>query len=147
MTSNLCAALDRANISSRYGTLIIANTLLSLNMNIENYNISHRTVHRSRIKFRKSIAVGLRNEFNIDYRYVLHWDGKILKDIIGTQTVDRLPIVLSIADVQQLIGVPKMNKNHAETQTSAIIATLDQGQVRSHIKAMCFDTTSVNTGI
>lgn len=147
MTSDLSAALDRANVSSRNATFIIASTLASIGANVANYNLSHRTVHRSRIHFRKSIAEGLKNNFNIDDRYVLHWDGKILKDIIGPKSVDRLPILLSVSGVEQLLGVPKMVKGDAESQTTAIITTLNKWKIGSHIKAMCFDTAAVNTGI
>lgn len=146
ITPDLCAALDRANIRSRNAIFIIASLLTSIGLNIANYNLSHRTIHRCRIKFRKYIATGLKNEFNIDDRFVLHWDGKILQDLIDPQSVERLPILLSVSGVEQLLGVPKMAKSDSESQTSAIITILKQWHVGSRIKAMCFDTTAVNTG-
>lgn len=146
MTPDLCAALDRANISSRNAVFIIASLLISIGLNIADHNLSHRTVHRCRIKFRKCIATELKNEFNIDDRYVLHWDGKILQDLIDGQSVERLPILLSVSGVEQLLGVPKMTRGDAQSQTSAIISTLNQWHVDSRIKAICFDTTAVNTG-
>ncbi|XP_074101089.1 uncharacterized protein LOC141528769 [Cotesia typhae] len=40
-----------------------------------------------------------------------------------------------------------MNSGSAENQTATILSTLNQWGIISYIKAMCFDTTAVNTGI
>lgn len=118
-----------------------------MGINIDNVNLNHATINRSRIRFRAKIAEGLKNDFQIDNRYVVHWDGKILSDIVDKKSVDRLPVILSVGDVDQLLGVPKMANGTAMNQASAIIDTLNQRNVTSHVKAMCYDTTSVNTGI
>ncbi|XP_074113966.1 uncharacterized protein LOC141537025 [Cotesia typhae] len=40
-----------------------------------------------------------------------------------------------------------MNSGTADNQTSAILSTLSEWGITNYVKAMCFDTTAVNTGI
>lgn len=61
----------------------------------------------------------------------MHWNGKILSDIASTKTVD----------------VPKADDGSALKQACAVINTLNQWKVASCVKAMCFDTPPVNTGM
>ncbi|GBP71070.1 hypothetical protein EVAR_49408_1 [Eumeta japonica] len=42
---------------------------------------------------------------------------------------------------------PKMDSESAQNQTTAILRTLDEWGLSRYVKAMCFDTTAVNTGI
>ena len=38
--------------------------------------------------------------------FVVHWDGKMMKDITGQETVDRLPILVSMNGCSKLLSVP-----------------------------------------
>ena len=40
----------------------------------------------------------------------VHWHGKLLEDITGNETVDRLPILISGSGKEQLLGVPKIDR-------------------------------------
>lgn len=146
LTPELISALDRANVSSRNAVFIIAPVLSSLGINVEATTLSHRTIHRTRMLLRKDIAVGLKDNFKTHDKYVVHWDGKILSDIAESKFVDRLPILLTGLGTEQLLGVPKMSSGTAENQASAILSTLNHWGIIRYIKAMCFDTTAVNTG-
>lgn len=146
MTSELAAALDRANVSSRMATYIIAALLSSLNIDCASVNFSHLTIHRAREKFRKETTLNLKTNLETD-NYVLHFDGKLLSDITGTEQVDRLPIILSSSGKFQLIGVPKLESGTGKNQASAIIKTVKQWNISTdNIKALCSDTTASNTG-
>ncbi|XP_044577706.1 uncharacterized protein LOC123260590 [Cotesia glomerata] len=147
LTPELISALDRANVSSRNAMFIIAPILTSVGINIEDTTLSYSTIQRTRMMFRKDLAQGLKNDFKTHDKYVVHWDGKILQDITGSKSVDRLPILLTAFGIEQLLGVPKMDSGTAENQTSAILRTLNEWSLTRYIKAMCFDTTNVNTGI
>ncbi|XP_074111077.1 uncharacterized protein LOC141535152 [Cotesia typhae] len=137
MTPELAAALDRANVTSRMATYIIAALLSSLNIDCASVNFSHVTIHRAREKFRKEAALNLKTNLETD-NYVLHFDGKLLSDITGTEQVDRLPIIL----------VPKLESGTGQNQASAIIKTVKQWDINTdNIKALCSDTTASNTGI
>ncbi|XP_044579240.1 uncharacterized protein LOC123261589 [Cotesia glomerata] len=147
LTPELISALDRANVSSRNAMFIIAPVLSSVGVNVEDTTLSYRTIQRTRMLLRKDIAIGLKDNFKAHDKYVVHWDGKILNDISESKFVDRLPIILTAFGTEQLLGVPKMNSGSAENQTATILSTLNQWGIISYIKAMCFDTTAVNTGI
>ncbi|XP_073972974.1 uncharacterized protein [Rhodnius prolixus] len=147
LTPELISALDRANVSSRDAMFIIAPVLSSVGVNIEDTTLSYRTIQRTRMLLRKDIAIGLKDNFKAHDKYVVHWDGKILNDIAESKCVDRLPILLTAFGTEQLLGVPKMNSGSAENQAAAILSTLNQWGIIHYIKAMCFDTTAVNTGI
>lgn len=106
MTPELAAALDRANISSRNATFVLAAAFSSVALDIETLNLSTSTIRRGRMRLRKDIAEGLKTEFKIEDRYTVHWDGKILSDIVTGKSVDRIAILISTSETTQLLGVP-----------------------------------------
>lgn len=146
ITPELAAALDRANVSSRNATYILAATLKSLGIDIQSVNLSYKTIQRNRIFHRKNIAEGLREDLKFNDNYVVHWDGKLLSDIVGTEVVDRLPILLTSCGSEQLLGVPKIDSGTGVEQALAVQSTLKQWGVSDYVKAMCFDTAATNTG-
>ncbi|KAG8176621.1 hypothetical protein JTE90_028603 [Oedothorax gibbosus] len=59
------------------------------------YNVNPSSIRRERIKYRQKIAKGLKQEFKPGVTFCIHWDGKMLEDITGKESVDRLPILVS----------------------------------------------------
>lgn len=56
--------------------------------------------------------------FERDQPLITHWDGKMLEDIAGNETIDWLPVQISGHDKTQLLGVPKTDHEtgkHAAT--------------------------------
>lgn len=147
MTPELCASLDRAKVTHRNAIFILAAAYKSVGIDLSTLNLSYSTIYRERMKYRSSIAKDLKSEFHKDDRYVVHWDGKILSDIKGTETVDRIAVLLSVSGVDQFLGVPKADDGSALKQASAVIDTLNEWEVAPYVRAMCFDTPTVNTGI
>ncbi|XP_046481517.1 uncharacterized protein [Neodiprion pinetum] len=147
MTPELVSALDRANVTSRNATFILAPAYQSIGIDIETLNLSYSTIRRARLRFRQAIAEHLKEKFKTEDRYTVHWDGKILTDLTGSESVDRIAIILSTSNVNQLLGVPKIFDGTAENHAVAILNTLEDWKVTPYIKAMCFDTPAVNTGI
>ena len=49
------------------------------------------------------------NDQNIRGQNV-HWDGKMMEDLTSLENVDRLHIIVSSAEEEQLLGVPKLLK-------------------------------------
>lgn len=41
------------------------------------------------------MADNLKNIFRVDVLLVVHWDGKLLKDLTGNDHVDRFPIIVT----------------------------------------------------
>ncbi|BES92280.1 Hypothetical protein NTJ_05089 [Nesidiocoris tenuis] len=70
----------------------------------------------------------------------------MLEDITGHETVDRLPILASGNNVDQLLAVPKLASGTGESIASAVFETLLQWDLLSKARGMSFDTTSSNTG-
>ncbi|GBO99108.1 hypothetical protein EVAR_100864_1 [Eumeta japonica] len=60
------------------------------------------------------IAESLKKEFKSETPLTVHWDGKLIEDITGHETVDRLPILVSGNGVDQLLSVPKLNRGTGE---------------------------------
>ncbi|XP_044578869.1 uncharacterized protein LOC123261344 [Cotesia glomerata] len=147
ITPNLAAALDRANVSNRNATYILAATLQSVGIDLRNVNLSYKTIQRNRILLRKEIAEGLKKDLKFNDNYVVHWDGKLLSDIVGADVVDRLPILLTSSGAEQLLGIPKIGAGTGIEQASAVNSTLKHWGVSDYVKAVCFDTAYTNTGI
>lgn len=147
MTPELSSALDRSNVSSRNAAFIVMAVVKSLGHDPDRVNISHRLIHRDRNKMRKMMAIDIKKKNFAAENVILHWDGKLLPDCGGTQKVDRLPIVLSGLDYEQLLAVPKLNSGTGFNQAQAIVAELNRWDIVDKLKGMCFDTAYVNSGV
>lgn len=146
ITPALAAALDRTQTSSRDATYILAAAASSLGFDINDINLSASSIHRKRIRLRKKVAREVKENCKLPNYLVVHWDGKHLPESTGGVMVERLPIVVSGLETEQLLGVPKLCTGSGANQSKAIIKVLDEWNLSQHIKAMCFDTTSTNTG-
>ena len=83
--------------------------------------------------------------FIADVPLVVHWDGKLIRDLTGKQ-VDRLPILVSGLGISQLLAVAKLQAGTGQAQANAVIDAVEDWGIANQIRAMCFDTTSSNTG-
>lgn len=63
------------------------------------------------------------------------------------ETVDRLAVIVSGEDVMKLLGVPIITNGTGEAQAQAVYDLLQTWNIEDRIVAMCFDTTSSNTGL
>lgn len=88
----------------------------------------------------------MKNAFKSNTLLTLHWDGKLLEDIAGRETVDRLPVLVSGAGVEQLLAVPKMPSGTGEAAANAVYETAVSWNICDQVKCMSFDTTAANTG-
>ena len=60
--------------------------------------------------------------------------------------MDRLPVLVSGKQVSQLLTVAKLPSGTGQAQASAVVEALKDWDVGARVNAMCFDTTSSNTG-
>lgn len=142
----LAASLDVAKLSDRGAAVVITPVLQNLGHNPAEYKVSYASIRRERMKHRKAIAEGLKAEFRSEVPLTIHWDGKLLPDITGKETVDRLPILVSGDGVDQLLAVPKLPSGTGEASADAVYQAALAWGLCDSIKAMSFDTTAVNTG-
>lgn len=142
MTPELSSALDRSNVSSRNAAYIVIAVAKSLGHDPKKINVSHR----DRNKMRKMMVIDIKKNNSAVKNVILHWDGKLLPDFGGTEKVDRLPIVLSGLNYEQLLAVPKLNSGTGFNQAQSIVAELKRWDIVNNVKGMCFDTAYVNSG-
>jgi len=95
---------------------------------------------------RQSVAQSLKSDFKPTVSLTIHCDGKLLEDITGKQTVERLPILVSGEGIDELLAVPKLPAGTGEAAASAVFDCAASWGLCDRIKAMSFDTTPVNTG-
>ncbi|XP_057336479.1 uncharacterized protein LOC130675041 [Microplitis mediator] len=148
MTPELVSALDRTKTSDRNAMYIISAVITSLGFDIDKYNLSYTTIRNARISMREEIAETLKDDIRDNTQgLVVHWDGKLLPTLINTLKVERLPIIVSGQNIEQLLGVPIVEEATGINQAEIIYKVLNEWNISSRIKAMCFDTTAVNTGV
>ncbi|KAK2708416.1 hypothetical protein QYM36_014133, partial [Artemia franciscana] len=146
VTPELAAALDRTKVSDRKAVFVIAETAKSLGMTIDQLALNRDSVRRLRAKHRIHSSASIRAKFQSDVPLVVHWDGKLIPDLIGKEKVDRLPVLVSGKKVLQLLTVAKLPSETGEAQASAVFGAIEDWGIPGNIRAMCFDTTSSNTG-
>lgn len=147
LTTDLAVSLDAAKLSHRKATIVLTKTLQSVGKDPSEYSVNYSSIQRQRSKHRKAVATDLKKEFKPEVPLTVHWDGKLIEDIAGHQTVDRLPILVSGQGVDQLLAVPKLDRGTGEACASAVYETVTSWNLEDNIKCLCFDTTAVNTGL
>jgi len=148
LTTKLVAALDKCKVSDRDATHLLFATAEALGHKIDNLVINRSSIHREREKLRKERAIDLRNEFQVNLfkNAVIHWDGKLLPSLTSKTLVDRLPVIISSNNQEQLLGVPKLTIGTGEEQAENVFKIIEEWGLNEFIVALCCDTTSSNTG-
>ena len=146
ITPTLAAALDRAKVSDRKATSLLFETAKAFGDNIENLNINRSTIRRQRQLQRKNLALKLKAEFSSDMPLSVHWDGKLMQDLISYKHIDRLPILVSGNGVSQLLRVQKIPNGTGKEQAKAVVDALEDWNLADKVVSMVFDTTAANTG-
>lgn len=146
MTPKVLAALNRTGTSVRQATHILAAATEAFGFELTDVNLSRATVHRARERGRGELATQLKSTLQVAKVLVLHWDGKLLPDNETAGKIERLPIIVTGLDTEQLLGVPKLKSGTGENCAKALISAINDWGVSDRIKALCFDTTSCNTG-
>jgi hypothetical protein len=148
MTSRVTASLDKCKVCDRDAIHIITAILEALSLNINDFVLSRSSVKRAREMFRKESATSIKSKFsdiNLDF-VVIHWDSKILTDIMGKSNIDRLPVAATAPGIEQLLGVPGLTSCTGSEVSSAVYDILLEWSLEDKIQAMVVDTTASNTG-
>jgi hypothetical protein len=107
MNSRLASASDKFKVSDRDAVhLSIACA------EVFNVDVNDNAINRSSIKisFRYQISSEIKTAFhqlNLN-SVVVYWDSKIFPNLIGTENVYRLPVIITAPNVVQLLGVPHL---------------------------------------
>lgn len=77
----------------------------------------------------------------------VHWDGKMLPALDTRKSKEeRLPIVISYEDKEQLIAVPKLENSSGMEQSEAVWNAILDWNLEDRVQIFCCDTTASNTG-
>ena len=77
---------------------------------------------------------------------VVHWDGKLLPKLLQKEYAERLAILVSKGDDEQLLGVPVLENSTGISQAEAVCDSIEEWGIGDKIVGICFDTTASNTG-
>lgn len=77
----------------------------------------------------------------------MHFDGKMLPDLIGNKMVERIAVLVSYNGTSKFLGAPKIDSSSGINIANAVYNVLTQWNIVDSVKSMCFDTTSHNTGV
>lgn len=146
MTSRLSAALDKCKISGRDTVHLLTAAAESFQVNFLEFTINRSTIKREH--FHKQSAEAIKSTFfDLNLNYVnVHWDSKLLPNIISKENVDRLPIIISSSNVEKLLGVNALASDTGKEISSAVYNLLLDWDLIVKVQAFVFDTTSSNSG-
>ena len=65
---------------------------------------------------------------------------------VNEKAVERLPIIVTGTDMEQILDIPKLNNASGEAQAIPVFNTLEKWELKNKINALCCDTTASNTG-
>lgn len=143
------AALDRTNVSERKPVFVVAETAKSLGQNIDALPLNTKQRLDSSTESRTPSSdryANIKAEFQGNVPLVVHWDGKLIQHLTGKEKVDRLPVLVSGKGVSQLLTVAKLPTGTGKAQADAVFEAIEDWGIANSIRAMCFDTSSSNTG-
>ncbi|XP_050530606.1 uncharacterized protein LOC126899603 [Daktulosphaira vitifoliae] len=148
LTDKLAAAFDRCKISDRDAVHILMATAESFGLDTSELIINKTSINNFRKRFRENRMKKISNNFNLSTLgpCTIHWDGKLLPSLSGHQLVERLPIIVSNNNIEQLLDVPEISSGSGQSQAAAVYAALEKWSLTDKVKSLCCDTTASNTG-
>ncbi|KAG7159286.1 hypothetical protein Hamer_G029936 [Homarus americanus] len=140
---------DRLRISNNEIVSVVAAVLRSANQpgDLSEFRISRETARRARASHRRQVAAAQREAFTPPPHAVVHWDGKLVKNVVGEEE-HRQAIFISGRGHEEgkLLAVLPVKDGTGLTQARATARAIEDWSCASNVKALCFDTTSSNTG-
>ena len=95
-------------MSGRKAAFIIAQTAKSLGQNIDELALNRDSICRNRVPHRGQRAANIKAKIQGNFPLVVHWDGKLIPDLIGKKKVDRLLVLVSGKGISRLLTVAKI---------------------------------------
>ena len=92
-------------------------------------------------------AEKIKEDFKCEDIAQINFDAKLLANLGGFDSVNRLAIVLSFENCNQILSIAKTDNGSGEVEANAVMAALDEWGLSDKVVASGFDTTSSNTGV
>ena len=143
------SVLDKCKISSRDAVHLIIAIADALGHKVDTLIVNASSIHRYREKIREAKAAHIKEVFkNMEFdSLVVHWDGKMLYNMVKHEVLDRLPILVSNNEIEKLIGIPELSNGTGKSQAEAVCEVLEDWGLSDRVKALSCDTTPSNFGI
>ena len=103
------------------------------------------------VTFSVKAAEAIKNKFRVESKssvLQIHWDGKLLPDLEDIHhLVYRLAITVSGKNIDQILGIPKLERGTGVAMSESIVQMLNDWEIGFNLVCgLVFDTTSSNTG-
>jgi hypothetical protein len=98
---------------------------------------------------RKDRAEAIKSDFqdNVPEVVTVHWNDKLLPGLdVRSSKEERLPILISFGDREQLLAVPNLDSSSDKDQAKDVLNALHDWNLNDNVQIMCYDTTASNTG-
>ena len=95
--------------------------------------MSAASERRSRCSHREQFAGEVLKNFSPNAPLTAHCDGKLLPDLTGKKSVDRLPTLVSFGEDTQLLSVPKIVAGTGEAQANAVYQALKDWSLQDSV--------------
>ena len=79
----MLTSLDAAKVSDRAACQILIPAIDALGQKAEDYSVSYSSIRRARQRNRKIGAENMKLDFKATSPLVIHWDGKLIEDVIS----------------------------------------------------------------
>lgn len=148
LTPRLSACLDKCKISDRDAVHLLTACIGAVGLDIKDFAINRTSIRNGRQIFRKNNTSNIKSKFidlNLNYG-IVHWDSKILPTLVGKEKCDRLPVVITAQNIEQLLGVPHISSGTGSEICSAVYDELENWGLLNKIQGFVFDTTASNSG-
>lgn len=135
-------------MSDRDAVYLVAAIAEGLHADLESLSLNRSSIRTYRRKVREARTSKIKTVFqNVQFNaFVVHWDGKLLRDLVKHEMVDRLPVVVTNGEITKLLGVPALENSRGITQAKGVYDVLDDWGLLESVKALCCDTTASNLG-
>lgn len=127
ITSKLVAALDRCELSIRDSFYILQAVVEALDLSCDDFPINKSSIQRISTQSRKDGAKSVKSDFqnNVPEIVTVHWDSKLLPGLdVRSSKEERLPILISFGEKEQLLAVPKLESSSSQDQAKAVLNAL-----------------------
>lgn len=146
LTPRLAAVLDKLKLSSRDTVHLLIAVLDAIGVNSSDYIINRTSIRLQRDNLSKVNSCRLVSTVrNTTQPLTVHWDTKLLSGMLG-RNEERLSIVATSPDFEQIINIPDLSSGTGLEIASAVYESLDENQILNRVEAFVFDTTASNTG-
>lgn len=146
ISPDVVQAIDAAKLSSPQAAVVISAVAATLGVPVEETNVNVKTIQLRRDRCRNEIVEKLKQDFKPDRVLTVHWDGKIVQELDSKDPLDRQAIVVTGETTSQLLGCPHVPNGTAEAIKVVVMEKAEEWDILENIKALSFDTTTVNSG-